>query len=139
MYIFRICPHPLKSLQQYFRQSQCASASAGASVQDYEVENLISAWGLITNYVSQKCGGPDPLPPLSVIVSISPTPLPPFVSQYHHFPNPHSPLRQLCQDLPNRPFLFGVSFVKIFNDPLILNNIFVLEESTLFAKFINMS
>ena len=105
--------------------------------------------GLFTNYVSQKLEGPDqrnvyqpsfwkktginsfgsrpPLPPLSAIVSISPTPPPPFVRSCQHFPNPPSPLCQLSQHLPNPPSLFRISFVNIFNDPLILNNLYFIE------------
>ena len=52
-----------------------------------------------------------PIPPFSAIVSISRTPPP--------------SLCQLCQRLPNPPFLFCVTFVNIFNATLFLNNLFV--------------
>ena len=60
--------------------------------------------GLFTNYVSQKWGGSrPPLPPLSAIVSISPTPPSPFVSPV-----------SICRT----PLPFAASFLSVYSRTL---------------------
>ena len=98
---------------------------------------LTRRYRAVNKLCQQNTGGSRPaLPPLSAIVSISPTPPPPFVSRCQHFPNPPSPLCQLCQYFPNPPSLFHVSFVNISNATLFLNNLFFGSKGVIWQKIL---
>ena len=83
--------------------------------------------------ISARNGGSrPPLPPLSAIVSFSPTPPPPFISHCQHFPNPRSPLRQPCQHFSNPPSFCRVIFVSVFKDIVFMNNTIFRKEYNIF-------